>query len=90
MFPSIGKTDSLQKEIDAKKLKLAPWNEKLNAKKSEIGIKETQIELLLEKTTGNEKSVHDTEGQIDAQNRLLKERVCLSIAEDVRHYWSRF
>lgn len=70
-----GKTESFQNEIEERKRELAPWNDQINAKKSEIDIKRGQLSLVVEKTTSNARALEETENNVAEQQDMLKQRV---------------
>lgn len=80
-----GKTDGFQKKIDEKKQELMPWTDKINAKQSEIDIKLSDIQLLEEKANGGERTIKETEEQINVQQRILKERVSSALLSKMVH-----
>ena len=69
-----GKTEKFQAELDKKKMEFVPWTEKMNEKRSEIEIKQSQLELLEQKTTQHERQLEEAQAKLEQEQSGFMEK----------------
>ncbi|KAJ3092463.1 hypothetical protein HK102_007087, partial [Quaeritorhiza haematococci] len=78
------KTQVFQTQIEQNQKDLAPWLEKLNAKKSQIDVARSEVELLKKKTTQAKEALREAEEGLERLEGLRreKERGCKQLKQE--------
>ncbi|KAJ3218231.1 hypothetical protein HDU67_006340 [Dinochytrium kinnereticum] len=72
-----GKTEAIQVEISQKQKELEPWTEKINARKSNIDVAESELSLLEQKADLSEKAIREIEERIEGFKNIQREKSLL-------------
>lgn len=70
-----GKTDGYLAQIEEHQKKLAPWTEKINAKKKAIDVKSSEKEILAERISSGTRAVEEAEKRLAAIEETYNKKV---------------
>ncbi|KAF7724063.1 hypothetical protein EC973_001396 [Apophysomyces ossiformis] len=73
-----GKTDGYLAQIEAHQKELAPWTEKINGKKKDIDVKQSESEILAERISSGQRAVEEAEKRLAAIRETHKKKVAES------------
>ncbi|KAG0183387.1 hypothetical protein DFQ29_005763 [Apophysomyces sp. BC1021] len=73
-----GKTDGYLAQIEVHQKKLAPWTEKINNKKKDIDVKNSESEILTERISSGTRAVEEAEKRLAAIQETHKAKIAQS------------
>ena len=71
----LDKTSTFQHQIEAKQKELAPWMEKVNKLQAELGVSESEYDMLMKRISAGEVKLKDAQQAVSELMILKKEKV---------------